>query len=78
VTVTAGSAAITGWTVTWTWPSGQRFSNTWNAATSGTDAITARNMPYNGSLAAGASTTWGFIATRGATNTAPTPTCTAS
>ena len=78
VTVKAGSAPITGWTVTWTWPNGQRFSNTWNAATSGTDAITARNMPYNGSLTAGASVTWGFTATRGATNTAPTPTCTAS
>ena len=78
VTVKAGSSAITGWTVTWTWPSGQRFSNTWNAATSGTDAITARNMPYNGTLAAGASVTWGFTASRGATNTAPTPTCTAS
>jgi len=78
VTVTAGSAAITGWTVTWTWPSGQRFSSTWNAATSGTDTITARNMPYNGALAARASTTWGFTATRGASNTAPTPTCTAA
>jgi mannan endo-1,4-beta-mannosidase len=78
VTVKAGSTAITGWTVTWTWPNGQRFSNTWNAATSGTDAITARNVAYNGTLAAGASTQWGFTATRGATNTAPTPTCTAS
>ncbi len=79
VTVRAGSAAITGWTVTWTWPNGQRFSNTWNATISGTgDAVTARNAPYNGSLAAGASTQWGFTATRGATNTAPTVSCTAS
>jgi mannan endo-1,4-beta-mannosidase len=79
VTVRAGSAAITGWTVTWTWPNGQRFSNTWNATISGTgDAVTARNAPYNGTLAAGASTQWGFTATRGATNTAPTVSCTAS
>ena len=79
VTVTAGSAAITGWTVTWTWPSGQRFSNTWNATvTTNGAAITARNAPYNGSLAAGARTSWGFTASRGATNTAPTVSCTAS
>ncbi len=79
VTVTAGPAAITGWTVTWTWPNGQRFSNTWNATVSGTgDVVTARNAPYNGTLAAGARTTWGFTATRGATNTVPTVSCVAS
>ncbi len=79
VTVTAGSSAIRGWTVTWTWPNGQRFSNTWNATVSGTgDSVTARNAPYNGSLAAGARTSWGFTASRGATNTAPTVSCTAS
>jgi mannan endo-1,4-beta-mannosidase len=79
VTVTAGSAAITGWTVSWTWPNGQRFTNTWNATVSGTgDAVTARNMSYNGSLAAGARTTWGFTASRGAVNTAPTVSCTTS
>ena len=65
--------------MTWTWPSGQRFTNTWNAAvTSSGDAVTARNMPYNGSLAAGGSTTWGFTASTTGTNTAPTATCTAS
>ena len=79
VTVTAGSAAITGWTVTWTWPNGQRFSNTWNATvTTSGDAVTARNAPYNGSLPAGARTTWGFTATRGAANTVPAVSCTAS
>ena len=78
VTVKAGTSAITGWTVTWTWPDGQRFTNSWNAVVSGTDAITARNATYNGSLAAGASTQWGFTASRGSANRAPTPTCTAS
>jgi mannan endo-1,4-beta-mannosidase len=77
--VTAGSVPITGWTVTWTWPDGQRFTNTWNATISGAgDSVTARNMSYNGSLAAGASTTWGFTAARGSTNTAPAVTCTAT
>jgi len=79
VRVTAGSSAITGWTVTWTWRDGQRFTNTWNASvTSSGDAVTARNMPYNGSLAAGAGTSWGFTASRGAANTAPTVTCSAT
>ena len=79
VTVTAGSAAISGWSVTWTWANGQRLTNSWNAATttSGT-SVTARNMPYNGSLGAGASTSFGFTAARSATNTAPTPVCVAN
>jgi mannan endo-1,4-beta-mannosidase len=72
VTVTARSAAITGWIVTWTWPSGQHFTNTWNATvTSSGSAISARNMSYNGSLAARASTSWGFTAAYSGTNTAP-------
>ncbi|MEU7905586.1 cellulase family glycosylhydrolase [Actinoplanes sp. NPDC049118] len=79
VTVTAGGAAITSWTVTWTWPSGQRFTNTWNAAvTSSGSAVTARNMSYNGSVPAGGSTSWGFTASWTGTNTAPTPTCAAA
>jgi mannan endo-1,4-beta-mannosidase len=79
VTVTAGSSAISGWTVTWTWPNGQRFTNTWNAqVTASGESVTARNMSYNGSLGAGASTSWGFTASRGATNIAPAVTCTAS
>jgi len=78
VTVKAGSSAISGWTVAWTWPDGQRFTNSWNAVVSGTDAITAGNAAYNGALPAGGTTSWGFTARRGSANRAPTPTCTAS
>ena len=79
VRVTAGSSAISGWTVTWTWADGQRFTNTWNAAvTTSGNAVTARNMSYNGSLAAGATTSWGFTASRGATNSVPAVSCTAA
>jgi mannan endo-1,4-beta-mannosidase len=80
VTVKAGSAAINAWTVTWTWPSGQSFTNTWSATvtTSGT-AVTAKNAAWNGRLAAGASTTWGFTGSYSGTNTAPsTVTCAAA
>ena len=80
VTVTAGSAAIRGWTVTWTWPSGQLFTNSWNATvTTSGSTITARNMSYNGTLAAGATASWGFTASSTGTNTTPaTVTCAAA
>ncbi|BAL89262.1 putative glycosyl hydrolase [Actinoplanes missouriensis 431] len=74
VTVKAGAAPISGWTVSWTWPNAQRFTNSWNATvTTSGETVTARNAAYNGSLAAGASTSWGFTATSGSTNTPPTP-----
>ncbi|MEU4155865.1 cellulose binding domain-containing protein [Actinoplanes sp. NPDC026670] len=77
VTVTAGSAAIAAWTVTWTLGSGQTISQTWNGklTTSGA-GVTVANESYNGALAASASTTFGFLAT--GTPTTPTLTCTAS
>lgn len=78
VRVTAGTAPISGWTVTWTYANGQRVSQAWNATvtTSGT-TVTARNVAYNGSLGAGASTAFGFLGSWNGTNTAPTVTCTA-
>ncbi|MDI6099324.1 cellulase family glycosylhydrolase [Actinoplanes sp. NEAU-A12] len=78
VTVKAGTAAITGWTVAWTWADGQRITNSWNAAvTASGNTVTARNAGYNGTLAAGAEASWGFTASRSAANTVPAPvTCT--
>ncbi|GAA4439996.1 CotH kinase family protein [Phytohabitans houttuyneae] len=79
VRVTAGTAPITGWTVTWTYANGQSVSQAWNAtvSTSGT-SVTARNVAYNGSLGAGASTAFGFIGSWNGTNAAPAVTCTAT
>lgn len=77
VAVTAGGAAIGGWTVTWAFTGGQAVTQSWNATVTGSgSSITARNTDWNGALAAGASTTFGFLAT-GATNPAPAVTCTA-
>jgi cellulase/cellobiase CelA1 len=75
VTVQAGSSAINGWTVRWTLASGQAISQLWNGAlsTSGS-AVTVKNLSYNGALAAGGSTTFGFTGT-GSPST-PAPTCT--
>nr|MDT0661357.1 carbohydrate-binding domain-containing protein [Micromonospora sp. DSM 115978] len=79
VRVTAGSSAIRGWRVTWTFANGQTVSQSWNATISASgSAMTATNVSHNGSLAAGATTTFGFIGTWNGTNTAPTPTCTAT
>ncbi|MGN9807350.1 cellulase family glycosylhydrolase [Micromonospora sp. L32] len=79
VKVTAGSAAITGWTTKWTFTGGQTVSQSWNTALSSSGAAyTARNVDYNGRLGAGASTSFGFIASWNGTNPAPAVTCTAS
>jgi endoglucanase len=61
VTVTAGSSAITGWTVTLVLPSGTAVTNSWNGQFSGASGtVRVTNASYNGSLGAGAATTFGF------------------
>lgn len=78
VKVTAGSSAISGWTVTWTYANGQTISQSWSATvTSSGSAVTAKNVDYNGTIGAGASTNFGFIASWQGTNSVPTPTCVA-
>jgi Glycosyl hydrolase family 12/Cellulose binding domain len=79
VTVKAGSTAIKTWKVTWTWPGNQAITNSWSAAVTSSGAtVTAVNMSYNGSLAAGSSTSFGFQASYSGTNGAPTLTCSAT
>jgi len=79
VKVTAGSAAINGWTVTWTYANGQTVTQAWNATvTSSGSAVTAKNVSYNGKVAAGASTSFGFLGSWSGTNSVPALTCTAS
>ncbi|WP_435819106.1 CotH kinase family protein [Micromonospora ureilytica] len=79
VRVTAGTSAISNWTVTWTFASGQNVTQAWNATvTSQGSAVTARNVAYNGALGAGASTAFGFLGSSTGTPGTPTLTCTAS
>lgn len=79
VTVTAGTAAISGWTVSWTYPSGTSVTQSWGGrATVAGSSVTARNEAWNGSLSAGGSTTLGFIGSGAAPSTAPQVTCSAS
>ena len=46
--------------------------------TSSGSSVTARNVSYNGSLAAGASTNFGFLGSWNGTNSVPAVSCTAS
>jgi cellulase/cellobiase CelA1 len=79
VTVTAGSAAISAWTVRWTFPNGQAVTQFWSTTlTSSGSAVTASNVSYNGSLAAGGTAQFGFLASWSGTNGVPTPSCTAT
>jgi chitin-binding protein len=64
VTVTAGSTALSNWKVTVNLPSGAAVSNSWSATQSGTSGtVTFANAAYNGTLGAGASTSFGFQGT---------------
>src|ERR1035437_4943655 len=80
VTVTnSGSTALSNWKVTWTWAGSQTITNSWNANVStSTKTVTATNLSYNGSIAAGGNTSFGFQATYGGSNAAPTLTCSGS
>jgi hypothetical protein len=80
LSVTAGSAAITGWTVTWSFPGNQTLTQGWSGTWSQSGStVTATNASWNGTLAAGASTTAGALFNYSGTNTAPaTVTCTAT
>jgi len=77
VRITAGSAALTGWSVAVTLPSGSAVSNTWNAQASGNSgAIRFANVAYNGRVAAGGTAEFGFQGTGPAPS--GTPLCTGS
>ncbi|MFC6016252.1 cellulose binding domain-containing protein [Plantactinospora solaniradicis] len=76
VRVTAGSSPVSGWTVSMTLPSGTGVTNSWNVNRSGTTgAVQFTNVAYNGSIAAGQSTEFGFQGT--GTGTGLSPTCAA-
>ncbi|WP_344492917.1 cellulose binding domain-containing protein, partial [Nonomuraea monospora] len=66
-----GTSTITTWTVTFTLPAGHTLTGSWNATiTTSGQTITARSAAHNGTLAAGASTSFGFQASRPNGNTA--------
>ncbi|GGZ91684.1 endo-1,4-beta-xylanase [Streptomyces echinoruber] len=81
VTVTAGSAPISGWTVTVTVTPPQKISATWNGSPTWDSSGNVMTMRPNGngSLAAGASTSFGFTVMKNGNSAAPAiGACTAS
>lgn len=74
VTITnTGSSTINGWTLTYSLPAGQSITNTWNATvTQNGSSVTARSISHNGTLAPGASTSFGYQGTYSGTYASPT------
>jgi endoglucanase len=81
VTVTdTGTTALTGWTVTFTLGGDQKVTSAWNASlVQSIEYVTASNLGYNGSVAVGASTSFGFQGTWSSSDAVPASlTCTPS
>ncbi|RSM58139.1 1,4-beta-xylanase [Actinoplanes sp. ATCC 53533] len=73
VKVTAGGSGVNGWAVTLTLPAGAAVTNAWNAQNSGTTgAVRFANVSYNGQIAAGSSTEFGFQGTGSGPTASPT------
>ncbi|MEN3356090.1 MAG: hypothetical protein V7637_72, partial [Mycobacteriales bacterium] len=73
VTVTNRGAAVTGWTLGWTFTGNQQLTNFWNAALTRTGAaVTARNLDWNASVPAGGTVSFGLQAGYSGTNAVPT------
>ncbi|MEU5766343.1 cellulose binding domain-containing protein [Streptomyces asoensis] len=68
-----GTGAWSGWSLGWSFPGGQTVSQLWNADyTQSGAAVTARNVGWNGNVAAGSSVAFGFTGTWSGTNGKPT------
>lgn len=67
-----GSATINGWSLVYAYTAGQRVTQAWSATvTQSGSSVTATNLSYNGSLAPGASTSFGFNGTHTGSNPRP-------
>ncbi|HTJ70118.1 MAG TPA: cellulose binding domain-containing protein [Actinospica sp.] len=68
-----GTTPISGWTAGFTFPGDQKVTNAWNATVSQSgEAVTATNASYNGTIAAGSSTSFGFQGTWTSSDAPPT------
>ncbi|MFE4580449.1 cellulose binding domain-containing protein [Streptomyces chartreusis] len=67
-----GSSAWNGWSLGWSFTDGQRITQLWNAEyTQSGSAVTARNVGWNGGVAAGSSVSFGFTGSWSGTNAEP-------
>lgn len=68
----SGSSDKNGWTVTWTFPSGQTVSSLWNANYTQTGAnVSVSDLGWNGTIAAGASVSFGLCGAYSGSNVDP-------
>ncbi|MFY1681013.1 cellulose binding domain-containing protein [Micromonospora sp. WMMD730] len=67
-----GTAPVDGWTLQWSFADGQRISQAWNASyTQSGGTVRATNAGWNGTIAAGATASFGFLADATGANNRP-------
>ncbi|MEV6957869.1 cellulose binding domain-containing protein [Streptomyces sp. NPDC051207] len=67
-----GPSAWNGWSLAWSFANGQKVTQMWNAQhTQSGAAVTAKNLGWNGTVAAGSSVSFGFTGEWSGTNTKP-------
>ncbi|WP_232836963.1 cellulase family glycosylhydrolase [Lentzea terrae] len=72
VAITNTGDRISGWRLTWAWPSGQQVTQAWNATvTSSGSEVTAVDAGYNAVIEPNAKVSFGFNGSWSGTNTAP-------
>ncbi|MFE0987611.1 endo-1,4-beta-xylanase [Streptomyces rochei] len=71
ITVTAGSEPISSWAATVTFAAPQQVQATWNATPSWSGNVMTARPSWNGTLAAGASTSFGFTVSKNGSDAAP-------
>ncbi|MBE3016260.1 cellulose binding domain-containing protein [Microbispora sp. NEAU-D428] len=73
VSITNLGDPINGWRLSWSFTAGQTVTQLWNGSMTQSGAqVTVADAGYNGTLATGASTSFGFNGTWNGTNPAPT------
>ncbi|MGW0503750.1 GH12 family glycosyl hydrolase domain-containing protein [Micromonospora sp. NPDC003241] len=68
-----GSSTVNGWTLAYSLPSGQQITSSWNATVSQSgSSVTARNINWNGTLAPGATASFGYQGSLSGSYSSPT------
>jgi cellulase/cellobiase CelA1 len=68
-----GTSAWSGWSLGWSFADGQKVTQAWNAeASQSGSSVTAKNVNWNGNVAAGSSVGFGFTGSWSGSNGKPT------
>ncbi|MGA5333600.1 cellulose-binding domain-containing protein [Streptomyces cellulosae] len=68
-----GSTAVDGWTLRWTFPTGQRITSLWGGTVTQSGAeVSVEAAPYTATIPPSGSVSLGFTGTRAGTATDPT------